>query len=166
MNLGMVGMGPSAVALDLSENLPVLDGCWGCGPDPQADIRGCTLLFDCHDDYNEDHNYKCKSLPIITQEDYPIRAVIKCIGRDYFGSTFGYMLAYALLLHQSAPIDSIQCWGMDMDSEGEYINQRPNVEWLIGLAEGRGIKVDIGLGSSLTKYDWHGMSRYCWEHLP
>jgi hypothetical protein len=147
IDIGIVGMGPSADVVDG-------DGydLWGMGQDPLADIKGCKLLFDCHDYYT---GHVCKSLPIMTQENYPLDNVIKYIGRDYFGSTFGYMLAYAIYLE----VNKIKCWGVDLDKEEEYIHQRPNAEWLIGIAEGRGINVDIATGSSLMQ---PVNGRYCW----
>ncbi len=158
MNIGIVGMGPSAYVLETYSPDYEL---WGMGQDPLADIRGCTLLFNCHDHYdeNDDSHHICKSLPIITQQTYPLNSIIQCIGRDYFGSTFGYMLAYAI---EQEP-DNIKCWGTDLDSKEEYAHQRPNAEWLIGLAEGRGINVDIAPGSSLMTYNWQGMTRYGWK---
>lgn len=148
--IGIMGMGPSAGVVKADGYM-----LWGMGQDPEADIKGCKLLFDCHDHYVD---HICKSLPIMTQENYPLDGVIKCIGRDYFGSTFGYMLAYAIYLN----VEKIKCWGIDLDNDTEWAVQRPNAEWLIGLAEGRGIKVDIAEGSSLMKYNWKGMKRYCW----
>ncbi len=150
MNVGIVGMGPSADVIEANGR-----DLWGMGQDPQADIKGCRLLFNCHDDYVE----PVCNLPIITQETYPLDGVIQAIGRDYFGSTFGYMLAYAI---EQEP-DNIKCWGTDLDSKEEYAHQRPNAEWLIGLAEGRGINVDIAPGSSLMTYNWQGMTRYGWK---
>ena len=58
-------------------------------------------------------------------------------------------------------VDNIGCWGVDLDADGEYAHQRPNAEWLIGIAEGRNINVDIAPGSSLMKSP---NGRYCWGH--
>jgi hypothetical protein len=46
-------------------------------------------------------------------------------------------------------------WGVDLHCESEYAYQRPNLEYLIGLARGRGMKVFIPPASALltTKMD-------------
>ncbi len=149
MNVGIVGLGPSAHVLAVDR--PPLDEYWGMAWDPLWDIHGCSVTFDCHD-----HYYAGKYIrePEWTQNNYPIDEVIKCIGREYFESTFAYMLGLAIL----QDVDSITCWGIDLDVETEWAHQRPNAEWLVGIAEGRGIMVDVSGESSLMKSN----GRYCW----
>lgn len=97
---------------------------------------------------------------------YPIEEVIKRLGPgldpnangDYFSSSIGYMLAYAILLG----VDEIQIYGIDLLCDDEYGYQRPNAEYLIGVARGLGIKVLIPEESALCKFD----HRYGYEEPP
>lgn len=94
-----------------------------------------------------------------TAVKYPLYEVIDEIG-DYFGSSCAYMLGLAIL----EGVDQIGLWGFDMGCNGEYQHQRPNCEYLIGFARGRGISVHIAPGSALMTIDprfEHG--RYGWQ---
>jgi hypothetical protein len=71
--------------------------------------------------------------------EYPLADIIEDIGRVYLTSSIAYMLALAI--HEKP--DDIGMWGVDMASQSEYAVQRPCCEWLIGVAEGRGIKVTL-----------------------
>ena len=94
---------------------------------------------------------------------YPLEAVIDKCG-DYFNSSISYMLAYAIHLR----FRKIGIWGVDMDDieapdpndpsyKTEYKYQRPNLEYLIGLARGLGIEVYIPEQSSLCKFNGEGI---------
>ncbi len=70
----------------------------------------------------------------------------------YFNNTISYMMAIAI--HEScehSPIDEIHLYGVDMAADSEYSHQRPSVEYFIGIARGRGIKVVISPKSDLLK---------------
>ena len=68
----------------------------------------------------------------------PINDVIKCIGRNYFMSSMAYMTALAMY----EGFEEIYLIGLDFGiQEKPEIMQLANLEWLMGLAEGRGIKV-------------------------
>jgi len=71
--------------------------------------------------------------------EFPLADVIEDIGRVYLTSSIAYMLALAI--HEK--VDELGLWGVDMASQSEYGHQRPCCEYLIGLAEGRGIKVTL-----------------------
>lgn len=81
--------------------------------------------------------------------------------RPYFTSSIGYMLALAIAEGRDehfAPIDHqavgwIGLYGIDLASNVEYGEQRPNAEYFIGLARGLGIQVEIASGSALLKAD-------------
>ena len=62
-----------------------------------------------------------------------------CYGTPYLESSIAYMMALALY----EKVDRIGIWGCDLSTGGEYAYQRPNMEYLIGLARGRGIKVYV-----------------------
>ncbi len=69
----------------------------------------------------------------------------------YFTNTISWLLAYAIALEYS----EIQLFGVDMAQDtimqAEYQRQRPSCEWLIGMAQGRGITVTMPPGSDLLK---------------
>jgi hypothetical protein len=82
-------------------------------------------------------------------------AVTKLVGKTvqgtpYIESSIGWMMAQALLELQ--PGDRIGIWGVDLHCESEYAYQKPNLEYLIGLARGRGIKVYIPPQSALCTH--------------
>lgn len=81
---------------------------------------------------------------------YPLDAVAMEVGTSYLESTIGYMLGLAILER----VDRIGLWGVDMSDAEEYGQQRPNCEYLIGLARGRGIDVVIPERSALLKSKW------------
>ncbi len=78
--------------------------------------------------------------------EYPLDAMCARFGR-YFTSTIGYMLALAI----SEGYTWIGLYGIDLASDVEYQQQRPNTEYLIGLARGMGITVEIAPSAALLK---------------
>ena len=90
----------------------------------------------------------------------PDRRNARRSGEPYLESTFAYMLAYAIHLHaEGEPITRIGLWGIDLDSASEWAYQRPNAEYLIGFARGRGIDVHIPKEAHLTRSFW-SVGRY------
>lgn len=89
---------------------------------------------------------------VVTQEpidggtSYPIGEMIEKFGR-YFTNTISYMIAYAI----EAGATDIMLTGVDMAAIDEYGSQRPSCEYLLGIAKGRGINVEIPLVSDLLK---------------
>jgi hypothetical protein len=85
---------------------------------------------------------------------FPTDEVLEEVKRKYFASAIGWQLGLALLLHTryGAPT-RIELYGIDLRSAAEYEYQRPNVEWLCGIAEGRGIEVVIPDESALLNQD-------------
>ena len=67
--------------------------------------------------------------------------------RGYMTSSVGYMLALAI----DANPEEIGLWGVDMTGDSEYTGQRPACEYLLGLAEGKGIKVTTSPSCPLLK---------------
>jgi len=104
---------------------------------------------------------KCK-VPVYMQQldpeipksvAYPLKEVWESIAPQlankdpYFTSTPAYMLALAI--HEKAT--TIKIFGINFSTEPEYIGQRPNLEFLIGIAMGRGIKVEWPSIASLIR---------------
>lgn len=83
---------------------------------------------------------------------FPLDEVCKNIGKKYITSSFGFMFGLAML----EGFERIELYGFDMKTFTEYADQRPNTEYLIGLAEGRGTDVFIPMGSSLCKGKIYG----------
>lgn len=87
---------------------------------------------------------------------YPLDDVIQVLGRRYMTSSFSYMMGLALLLK----FKRIEIYGFDMANETEYARQRPNGEWMIGLAMGRGVEVYVPPESKLLRAPLYG-----YEHI-
>lgn len=95
------------------------------------------------------------------QDDIPMSvpidmdAVTKLVGKTvqgtpYIESSIGWMMAQAML--ELEPGDRIAVFGVDLHCESEYAYQKPNLEYLIGMARGRGIKVYIPPQSALCTH--------------
>jgi hypothetical protein len=68
---------------------------------------------------------------------------------DWYNCSIAYMLALAI--HEKA--DRIGLWGIDCTREDEYAYENPNLAYLIGFAQGRGIEVILPQGpTNLLKY--------------
>lgn len=78
---------------------------------------------------------------------YPFDEVAKTTGA-YWSSSMAFLMALAI--HEGAK--EIGLYGMAMEAHDEYGYQRPNMEYLIGLARGKGITVHIPEQSPLCKY--------------
>jgi hypothetical protein len=92
---------------------------------------------------------------------YPIEDMCVRFGR-YFTSSIGYMLATAIaegrdeslkVIDPEAAYGWIGVYGIDLAADSEYTDQRPNTEYLVGLARGLGIEVVIAEGAALLKAD-------------
>jgi hypothetical protein len=94
---------------------------------------------------------------------YPIEAITELVGKTrngtpYLESSIAYMMAQAIL----EGVDRVGIWGVDLHCQSEYAYQRPNLEYLIGLARGKGIKVFIPPYSALLTHA-HGVPYGYWE---
>jgi hypothetical protein len=69
---------------------------------------------------------------------YPLPEVVAELGRDYFGSSIAYMVALACFERA----ERIMLWGVHL-LDPIYDHQRPNLEYLLGHCEARGITVEI-----------------------
>jgi len=139
----------------------------------RSDLKRCDRAFDMHPiDASRKRippNYKeflaAKNIPIFHVDAlpevplsirYPIEEVIAFFSEtdpgfangNYFVSSIAYMIALAIF----EDYKEIHLYGVDLIDDDEYAHQRPNTEYLIGLARGRGIKVYIPQESALLKY--------------
>lgn len=88
---------------------------------------------------------------ITTAEPYPIDRILSAFQPGYFNNTISWLLALAIAMG----FEEIHLYGVDMAQDhvlqNEYSHQRPSCEWLLGLAQGRGIRLVIPPGSDLLK---------------
>jgi hypothetical protein len=115
-------------------------------PDYMERLAECELL------YMQD-NYIPNAMP------YPFDEVAKTTGY-YWNSSIAYAMAMAI--HEGA--EEIAVYGVDMKADDEFGYQKPNMEYLVGLAKGRGIKVTIPEQSPLCKFNPVGVRFY--DHVP
>lgn len=119
------------------------------------------LLTGEHSQRSKDYPERLKECAMLyTQDNYPFDAVAESIGKAYWNSSIAY--AMALAIHEGA--QEIAIYGVDMDGTDEYAYQRPNMEYLIGFARGKGIKVHIPAESALCRFEPKGIKFY--DHTP
>lgn len=82
---------------------------------------------------------------IMQSQTYPLADVVRSIGRPYLTSSVAYALALAI--HERP--EAIGLWGIDLVTAHEYSSQRPCVEWLLGVAQERGIEIVLPEGCQL-----------------
>ncbi|MGE0445581.1 MAG: hypothetical protein AB7P99_10155 [Vicinamibacterales bacterium] len=109
-----------------------------------------------------------KTIPVYLQaeppEGWPVNARRFDIERavaefgDYFASGPAYMVAQAIW----DGAEEIQVWGIHLETDAEYREQRPNFEFMLGIAKGRGIRVVMAPQSPVLK---HGF-RYAYQPRP
>ncbi len=77
---------------------------------------------------------------------YPIEEMIERFGK-YFTSTASYMVASAI----AAGATEICLFGIDLRVDTEYVYERPNFEYMVGMARGMGIEVTVGEQCTILK---------------
>ena len=152
--------------------LPWDEGRWPFF-DRYFEIHPLDLLRKPEAQRRDGYEDRLKSLPILYMQEayedipnairYPVEKVVDNLGFDYFNSSIAYLMGMSLL----EGADKIGIWGVDMaDLEpvpgdpsyiSEFAYQRPNMEYLIGLARGRGVDVYIPERSPLTKFHGEGI---------
>lgn len=86
--------------------------------------------------------YKYEEIPL--SEEFPLERCVKEFGIPYFSNTISYMIAYALL----EGIKEIDIYGINQASSSEYFYEKAGVEYWLGIAVGRGVKITINGASS------------------
>lgn len=81
--------------------------------------------------------FKYEEIPL--SEAFPLEEVIKEFGEPYFTNTITYMIAYAMLKGAK----EIDMYGVNQASSSEYFYEKAGVEYWLGIANGRGIKITI-----------------------
>lgn len=77
--------------------------------------------------------------------EYPLAEIKKFLPIAYLETTISYEIALALY----EGVDEIGLFGIHMMGRAEFVWQRPSVTYLIGLAQGMGVRVTIPPGSPL-----------------
>lgn len=72
---------------------------------------------------------------------YPERELTKRFGPFFWTSSIAFMLAKAIADAETAGVKRIGIWGVMQASEGEYMYQRPGVQYWIQRADELGIEV-------------------------
>lgn len=153
LKIALIGTAPS------SRNLaPFADPSWkiwACSPGnmnllPRVDVWfeiHMNLLWPEHQAYGVPYIewLKKQTFPIYMQDQslvpnaipYPKEEMVKRFGRDFFTSSFTWMMAKAI----ADGAKEIALFGVDMASRDEYILQRPGFYFFKYIAEQQGIKV-------------------------
>lgn len=133
---------------------------WGL---PWAGDSSYDAYFEMHAEgvrpYTDKYKEKLTNLdvPIIMQremegvpnsEAFP-QSILHDVGH-YLESSISYMLAYAI--HVS--VDVVDIYGVGAPFDSHYVQQRSNLEYLIGFARGRGMEVNIHKDSELLTSHW------------
>lgn len=148
----IVGLGPTHDLVPWEEH-----EVWGLPWDPWAPRY--DVLFEMHSpelfrQRGEEYISRINDtqLPVYMQEkqediplsaSYPMSEVSSLVG-DYYGSSVAYMLGLSILMGHD-----VSLYGVDLSDD--YDHQRPNLEYLIGFARGRGLRIDVPEGSLLLK---------------
>ena len=75
-----------------------------------------------------------------TSTEYPLKEIVEDLRSDNFTNGIDYMLAYAIWKNR---YDRIEMYGINMALGSEYEWEKPGVDFWIGYAKGRGIKVTV-----------------------
>ncbi len=81
--------------------------------------------------------YEYAEIPL--SEAFPLKQCVKEFGIPYLTNTIAYMIFYAMLKGAK----EIDIYGVNQASSSEYFYEKSGVEYAIGVAVGRGIKVTI-----------------------
>ena len=76
-------------------------------------------------------------------------------GPDYEVSTPSWMLMHAIV----EGYQEIHVYGIHLATQWEYVEQRPNFEWLLGLAAGKGVRVVLPESTPICRAQY----RYAFE---
>lgn len=143
------------------------DEVFGLAHDLETPIR-CTHAFEAHsreivEAHNSAHVDRLRSLaeimPLWTAWDWPrlgpSHRVVPYTSLTY-GSRIESSIAYLMAAAIDCDPDAIGIYGVDMAEGEEYGYQRPNMAYLIGVAEALGINVELHEASRLLRSEWTG----------
>ena len=148
-----------------------INNFWNAMRDPEGRLRA-DRWFELHpptpgiqDPYDMQWLRDCP-VPIYTTESFPEnpRAVVFPVDalaqqfRDYFACTFAYQIAFAM----AEGFEEIAVHGLELvyGTQREATVERSCVDWWLGFAEGRGLRVTIPEGDQVVRH-W---SRYGFDY--
>ena len=76
---------------------------------------------------------------------YPYARIVKKFKTEFFTSSIGYMLAYAL----DKKYNKLRLYGIDMVTRREYLLEKGGVEFWLGYAMGLGCEIFVAPGSAV-----------------
>ena len=153
LKVALIGTAPSSRAL-----APYHDHTWqiwSCSPGNMNMVPRADVWFELHQNLHwpENQSYggpyiewlRKLNIPLYMQDKtycqnatpFPKDEMVKQFGRDFFTSSFAWMMAFAI----SKGAKEIGLYGIDMASRDEYILQRPGFYFFKHVAEQKGIKV-------------------------
>ena len=97
---------------------------------------------------SKNHKVYLQEATLLGAIAYPFERVDREVGH-YYCSSISYMVALAIV---EAHITDIAIFGVDMAAGDEWQHQRANMEYLIGYARGKGIRVILPEKCPLTKF--------------
>jgi hypothetical protein len=157
MHVVIIGKGPGWKKAPTEGNL------WGVN-----DLclrRDVKVVFNLHQDDESAISQQIKSyvnknkVPLISLTELPDVAIsisfpLSQMHTDYFTNSISYMIAYAIYKEAS----QIDLYGCFMGNKTEYAYQKPCIEYWIGYARGKGIKVNVHEPTTLLRI--HGSHLY------
>ena len=99
---------------------------------------------------------KAQTIPVYVQDAAKLgspsartfpKAEIEAAFGPYFASSPAWMIGLALL----EGVTELHIYGIHLATEWEYLKQKPNMTFLLGLAAGRGVKLVLPKGCPLLK---------------
>lgn len=91
-------------------------------------------------------------------EVFPADALLARFPRQYFTNTVSWMMALAI--HEGA--DEIGLWGVNMELDSEYGEQRPSCEYYIGLIDGLAAAGEMAAPCHLPEHST--LLRTAWQY--
>jgi len=163
INIFILGRGFSLTRCPVEK--PEKSEYWGCNNIYR--VRDVDRLFIMHDLYATQFNRESNIIQDVNEKDfpvytlgkyeilknniqYPMEEVIKEFDIAYFTNNISYMLALAIIQKPK----NIIMFGVDMafGNKSEYMREeKANVEFWMGVAVGRKIKIQIAKESTLLK---------------
>ncbi len=161
-HLAIIGLAPRTMRLASTDsNIDKWTMNRGVCEVPQADV-----IFELHPfgELSEAHliSLNEKNVPIFMHDKHPeversLRFPIEDIAKNFgpwFQSSISYLIAFAIMLGYK----KLSLYGIDMESNHYYRNQKPNVMYYIGLATGAGMRVYIPEEAELMKPELYSYS--------
>lgn len=120
------------------------------------EIHGREYLEKDEDGRKHTDDLKALQIPIFMQQvhadipasvRFPVEEMCEALDSEYWTNCPAYMIGFAILLGYK----EIAIYGVDMAQDTEYQIQRPNCEFWLGVAKGKGIKTSVPPTSDLLK---------------